>query len=193
VIGRAWFRADGKLDASYQHGRLQFTPAGLASMGGWKSVSYSYLSSLPSSTKKLEAVILADNNPKMPWYVGSKNRAIFAAIANLLLGEDNGVLIPPKLQAELYRLLSRLPGAHFDLTTDLAGRHGMGFFMRFGWYKQEIVINPATYAYMGDEFVAIKAHTSVALDGTWHIKKGHVLGWGAVIRIAVVQRAGQLP
>jgi hypothetical protein len=193
VFGREWFRADGKLDATYVHGHLRFSRAGLATMGGWKSVSYSYLNSLPSSPKQLEAVILADNNPRMPWYVHAKDRAIFAAVANLFLGEQDGVVIPPKLKADLYRLLSVLPGVHFDRTTDLAGRHGMGFFMKFGWYKQEVVINPKTYAYMGDEYLAIKAHTSVALDGTWHIKKDQVLGWGALLRIAVVQRAGQLP
>jgi hypothetical protein len=193
VVGREWFRADGKLDAVYLHGRLRFGRADLGSMGGWKSVSYAYLNSLPSSPRQLEGVILADNIPRMPWYDSSKNHAIFAAIANLFLGEQEGVLIPPKLNADLYRLLSGLPGVHFDRTTDLAGRHGMGFFMKFGWYKQEVVINPATYVYMGDEFVAVRAHASVALDGTRQIKKGQVLGWGALLRIAVVQRAGQLP
>jgi hypothetical protein len=55
------------------------------------------------------------------------------------------------------------------------------------------VIDPVTYAYMGDEWVAIKAHTSVATDGTRYIKKGQVLGWEALLKIAVVQKAGQLP
>jgi hypothetical protein len=193
VFGREWFRADGKLDAADVHGHLRFGRAGLGTMGGWKSVSYAYLNSLPASPKQLEAVILAENIPRMPWYDAARNHAIFAAIANLFLGEQDGVLIPPKLKADLYRLLSVLPGVRFDRTTDLAGRRGIGFFMKFGWYKQEVVINPKTYAYMGDEFVAIRAHASVALDGTWHIKKGQVLGWGALLRIAVVQRAGQLP
>ena len=41
-------------------------------------------------------------------------------------------------------------------------------------------------------WVAVKAHTSVATDGTRYIKKGQVLGWEALLDIAVVRHAGQI-
>jgi hypothetical protein len=198
VIGQEWARVDQRLYASYVHGHLRFGRGGGpgSTLGGWKSIRPSYLNSLPTRPAQLEAVILANNsNPHMPWYVGpDKNYTIFNGIFTLMSdGESEGTWIPPKLLAAMYRILASLPGVHFDLTTDLAGRSGMGFYMLTGgWEKQEIVIDPATYAYMGDEWVAVKAHTSVATDGTRYIKKGQVLGWEALLHIAVVRHAGQI-
>ena len=198
VIGQEWTRVDQLMFASYLHGHLQFSPGGPgATLGGWKSISPSYLNSLPTNEAQLKAIILANNSdPHMPWYVGTdKNYTIFNGIFTLMAdGQSEGTWIPPKLQAAMYRILASLPGVRFDATTDLAGRHGVGFYMLpGGWAKQEIVIDPVTYAYMGDEWVAIKPHTSVATDGTRYIKKGQVLGWEALLKIAVVQKAGQLP
>ncbi|MGO8956003.1 MAG: CU044_5270 family protein [Streptosporangiaceae bacterium] len=198
VIGQEWTRVDQRMFAGYVHGHLQFSPGGPGTtLGGWKSISPSYMNSLPTDPARLEAIILASNrNPKMPWYVGrNKAYTIFNGIFILISdGQSQGTWIPPKLEAAMYRILASLPGVHFDRTTDLAGRHGMGFYMLpGGWEKQELVINPVTYAYMGFEWVALKAHTDVGTDGTRHIKKGQVLGWGALLKVAVVQKAGQLP
>jgi hypothetical protein len=196
VVRQGWIRVDWREYAGFVHGRLMISPGNGATLGGWKSVSPAYLNSLPSGPAKLEAIMVASNsNPRMPWYVGrSRADAIFTAIYTLMSDQSDGVWIPPKLDAAMYRILASLPGVHFDPATDLAGRPGMGFYKAFdGWYKQELVIDPATYACMGDETVAIKAHTAVATDGTRYIKKGQVLGWEALLRIAVVRRAGQIP
>jgi hypothetical protein len=198
LIGRAWTRVDQLRFASYLHGKLRFSPGGPgATLAGWKSIGPAYLDSLPTSPARLEAVILANNSdPHMPRYAGpDKDYTIFNAIFALMSdGQTEGTWIPPKLEAAMYRVLARLPGVHFDATTDLAGRPGMGFYMLpGGWEKQELVINPVTYAYMGDEWVAVKAHTAVGADGTRYIRRGQVLGWSALLKTAVVQHAGQLP
>ncbi len=204
VTGVGWIRVDhleyagvyagGRIASDViRHGRLYFTPGGPGfDLGGWKSVSYRYLSSLPTDPAKLAAVIAAGNRP---WGPDGRSAAIFGAITTLLYGQGSeGVLVPPALSANLYRVLSELPGVRFDPTTDLAGRPGIGFSMvTDGWEKQEIVINPSTYAYMGDLFVAVSAHTDVGSDGTRFIKKGQVLGWTAALKYGVVQRAGQVP
>jgi hypothetical protein len=206
LICLQWVRADGLQDASgtcvraslpasaQVHIKLTISPDGGGTIGGWKSVSYSYLNSLPTVPGQLEQVILADNIPGMPWYTTPDNVAIFNAIGNLLQAQTEGVWIPPKLAAALYQVLQRLPGVVFDSGTDLAGRTGIGLYMVIdGWYKQEFVINPLTYAYMGNETVATQAHTDVATDGTRYIKQGQVLGWQALLDSVVVQRPGQLP
>ncbi|HEY6788150.1 MAG TPA: hypothetical protein VI365_12645, partial [Trebonia sp.] len=59
--------------------------------------------------------------------------------------------------------------------------------------KQELVIDPVTYTFMGFEDVAVADHAMVGTDGTRYVKKGHVMGWGAVLGIAIVQKPGQLP
>lgn len=198
LIGQEWTRVDQRMFAGYVHHHLQFSPgAPGTTLGGWKSISPSYLNSLPTDPARLKVIILASNrNPKMPWYVGrNKAYTIFNGIFTLISdGQSEGTWIPPKLEAAMYRILASLPGVHFDRATDLAGRHGMGFYMLpGGWEKQELVINPVTYAYMGFEWVALKAHTDVGTDGTRHIQKGQVLGWGALLKVAVVPKAGQLP
>jgi hypothetical protein len=176
-------------------GRLTISPkmCDQGDLAGWKSISYQYLNSLPTDPAALESVILANNPPG--GYLPTRTAAIFDAIDHLLAdGEIWGAVIPPKLSAALYRILRELPGVRFESDTDLAGRKGLGFYVvTEGYVKQELVIDPLTYTYMGFEDVAIKDHWSTATDGTRYIKKGQVLGWEALLGSAVVQRPGQLP
>ncbi len=207
IIGLHWIRVDWRAYASLDlnvrsslpaskvvHGQIRISPGAGGTLGGWKSIRYSYLNSLPADPAGLESVILADNKPRMPWYARPRNVAIFDAISTLLQGQSEGVLIPPKLAASMYRVLQQLPGVHFDSGTDIAGRTGIGLYMVIdGWYKQELVINPGTYTFMGAKTVAIKAHKSVATDGTRYIKKGQVLGWQALLESGIVHHPGQIP
>lgn len=207
LIGLGWTRVDrleyaagGDYPASLPpsqvvHGKLQIVPDGGGCMSGWKSCDYSYLNSLPTDPARLESVILAENaspsaSPAMP-----DNVTVFNAIYLLLFGQTEGMVwIPPKLAATMYQLLLRLPGVHFEAGTDLAGRSGIGIYMVLeGWYKQELVINPVTYMYMGDKAVAVQAHVFSGTDGVRHVEKGHVLGWQALLEEAIVQRPGQFP
>jgi hypothetical protein len=162
-------------------------------LAGWKSVTYSYLDSLPTDPAALEGVILKNNPPG--GFIPTREAAIFDAIHVLLAdGGPAGVVVPRKLEAAFYQILQRLPGVHFESDTDLAGRNGLGFWMVVeGYLKEEIVIDPLTYQYMGFKDVAIKDHTDTGLDGIRHIEKGHVLGWEALLGSAIVQRPGQLP
>jgi hypothetical protein len=162
-------------------------------LAGWKSVSYSYLSSLPTDPAALESVMLAANPPG--GLIPTREDAIFDAVDSLLTaGESQGIVVPPKLQAALYRVLQQLPGVHFEAAADLAGRTGLGFWMvREGYLKQEVVIDPVTYAVMGNKDVAIKDHAMAGTDGTRYVKKGHVMGWAALLGSAIVARPGQLP
>jgi hypothetical protein len=176
-------------------GRLTINPkmCDQGDLAGWKSISYQYLNSLPTDPAALESVILASNPPG--GYLPTRTAAIFDAIDHLLAdGELWGAVIPQKLSAALYRILGELPGVRFESDTDLAGRKGLGFYVvTEGYIKQELVIDPLTYTYMGFKDVAIKDHWSTGTDGTRYVKKGQVLGWEALLGSAVVQRPGQLP
>jgi hypothetical protein len=208
MISVGWVRADWQEYAGIPsfpastppqtlvHTTLTFSgsPGGVFDLGAWKSVSYRYLDSLPTDPAALRAVILRQNQPNLPWYQPDSNVAVFSSIATLLTGQTEGVWIPPRLAAAMYRLLQQTPGVHFDTAADLAGRTGLGFYMVLdGWQKHELVINPTTYSYMGEKWIALKAHTSVATDGTRYIKKNQVLGWDALLASAIVRHAGQLP
>ena len=161
-------------------------------LGGWKSVTYDYLNSLPTDPAALEQ-ILADSAG--PVTASTKDQAIFQAIATLLdAGEVQGVVVPAKLSATMYRVLQQLPGVTFESATDLAGRQGIGFSMVLeGYLKLELVVDPDTYNYMGYEYVAVKDHAMTGTDGTRQVAAGHVMGWGALLGSAIVDKPGQLP
>jgi hypothetical protein len=202
-----WFRVDGCAQTSpimvspslpptkTVSGTLTLEQASCdqSDQAGWKSYGYQYLNSLPTDPAALESVILANNPPGQ--YLPTRTDRIFSAIYNLLANsEPIGAVIPPKLSAALYQVLRDLPGVHFENDTDLAGRSGLGFYAVLeGYDKEELVIDPVTYAYMGYKDVAIRDHTDTGTDGTWHVEKGHVLGWEALLGSAVVQHPGQLP
>jgi hypothetical protein len=180
----------GKLTIDPNDGTVGCSPG--STLGGWKSVGYSYLSSLPAGPAALEQVLLANDPPNETM---TRDDAIYDAIYTLFsAGPSQGVVIPPKLEAALYRVLQQLPGVHFETAADIAGRTGLGFWrVGDGYLKQELVIDPVTYAFMGYEDVAVTDHVMAGTDGTRYVKKGHVMGWGAVLGITIVQKPGQLP
>ncbi|HEY7143766.1 MAG TPA: CU044_5270 family protein [Streptosporangiaceae bacterium] len=202
AVRQNWVRVDGRQQASFQHGKLVYSGllrsgAGRALPGGWPNVSYPYLDSLPSSPVKLKAVIEAGLKAQN-YVVGSGNTGVFNAIQALM----ENVVLPIKLRASLYNVLSRDPAVHFDRrVSDFAGQAGVAFYTRQdGYLKVEIVINPRTYAYMGDREVAYRAHDLPAAvsngvpSGPYtHIKKGQVTGETAVLSSGIVAHAGQLP
>lgn len=211
IVGLTWYRAGGcemafvpGIAASLPPARTVIgkltidpnaSPVGCtpdSTLGGWKSVSYSYLSSLPTDPAALEQVMLANDPPSGTM---TRDDAVYDAIYTLFsAGPSQGVVIPPKLEAALYRVLQQLPDVHFETTADLAGRTGLGFWrVTQGYLKQELVIDPVTYAFMGYEDIAVTDHAMAGTDGTRYAKKGHVMGWGAVLGIAIVQKPGQLP
>lgn len=219
VIGLQWLKVDGSADATGVSApatmpathtisaKLMISPDGMSNgtLCGWWSIKYRYLNSLPTSPQALKQVILSQDKPvtkpsysstpvSNPCYEPNHDIAVFEAIETLFNGETEGALIPPKLAAALYALLHLLPGVHFDVGTDLAGRTGLGFYMVIdGHYKQEIVIDPTTYAFMGEKSVAIEDYTLTGTDGTRYIKTGQVLGWDSLLSLAIVDKPGQLP
>lgn len=182
-VTQTWTLVDGSEQALLQHGRLYLSEL-MGSPEGWKSVSYTYLKTLPPDPARLRAIIAAQAGPT--------DVNIFDAVQALL---ESPVALPPRLNAGLYGVLASLPRVRFEPSvTDLAGRTGVGLaIVEEGYIRQIIIINPASYAFMGEKAVAISAHVLVALDGTLHVKKGQVLGWWALQRSGIVRHAGQLP
>ncbi len=199
-----WTRVDYQEYAYLKNGKLVIAASNLprsAKTGqasapttfGWPLVSYGYLNSLPTSPARLMAVI-RDNLRRETNPIGAEgtgNVGVFNAVQALM----QNVVLPPRLLAALYGVLARDPGVHFERSvTDLAGRTGVGFStVQEGYLKEQIVINPKTYAYMGYVDVAIRAHSSTGLDGTTHFRKGQILGWAALLSSGIVQHPGQLP
>jgi hypothetical protein len=151
-------------------------------LAGWPGCInnvYRYLAKLPADPTALRHIILANNH--------SDPAAAFRAIMGVL--EDYP--LPARFQAELYAVLTGLPGVRFDRSaTDFAGRHGIGLYMiQTHFWKMEIIINPRTYTYMGLLVIAVKTHTEYGR----HVRKGQIRAWNAILGSAIVKKAGQLP
>jgi hypothetical protein len=162
---------------------------------------YSYLLSLPTTPAALRAVIVHNlrSLPRRgalrtgPFAIGTGNYGVWAAIEATL----DTTILPPKLLAAVYGILATDPVVHFDKSvTDNAGQTGVGFYSIKGAWKSEIMINPSTYAYMGDESVALASQTWHVRMGkqtvTRTIKKGQG-GWTDLVASGIVQHPGQKP
>ena len=195
----------GMITASPGNAKLSYTRAGGSSAGlvGWPgnwTTMYPYLAHLPASIPALRAIILNNvkhDHPKNLPSAASEGLTVgaFHTIGALL----NAFAVPLRLQAELYGVLVSLPGVGFDRSVrDGAGRVGVGLYVvRDGWDKQEIIVNPKTYAFMGSVGIAVRNYTERCSGMCWpkviHYRKGEVIGWGARLAQGIVQQAGQLP
>lgn len=195
AVSQSWTRVDGREVAFLQNGKLVISPGG-GEPGGWPNVSYPYLDSLPSSPAKLKAVIEAGLKAQN-YVVGSGNIGVFNAIQALI----ENVVLPVKLRAGLYGVLARDPAVHFDpRVADFAGQTGVAFYTyQEGYLKVEIVINPRTYAYLGEKDVAYRARSLPAVvnngvpSGPYiHVKQGQITGEDAVLASGIVRHAGQV-
>ncbi|HEX3925889.1 MAG TPA: CU044_5270 family protein [Streptosporangiaceae bacterium] len=165
--------------------------------GGWPNTSYPYLDSLPSNPAKLTAIIEAGLKAQN-YVIGSGNIGVFNAIEALM----ENMVLSPKLLAALYGVLANDPAVHFDpRVTDFAGQTGVAFYTyQEGYLKEEIVVNPKTYAYMGDRYVTYRAHDLPAAvnngipSGPYtHFKKGQITGEAAVLDYGIVAHRGEVP
>ncbi len=181
-----WFEVDFHHVFVLDHGKLSSgggsTGGCAGQLEGWPGCSnnlYRYLATLPADPAALRHIVLANNH--------SRPAAAFRAIMYLM--ED--FPLPARFQAELYAVLTGLPGVRFDRSaTDFAGRPGIGLYMiQTHFWKMEIIINPRTYTYMGSLVVAVKTHTEYGR----HVHKGQIQGWNAILGSGIVKKAGQLP
>ncbi|MFG2003943.1 CU044_5270 family protein [Spirillospora sp. NPDC048911] len=169
---RTWWRADGRQIArTFGNGtRPQIENGG----GGWKH-HYPTLASLPADPARLADAIVAKG------LVHGLAEAKGEERAATLYGEYTAILrngvAPPKLEAAIFRAISALPGVTLDRrSVDLIGRPAItvGRIVE-GYLRTEVMIDPNTYAYLGERIVVIKDHASSGTDGTWSTKTGAVL------------------
>jgi hypothetical protein len=180
-----WLEVGVDRAAVLDHGKLSYGggPGGPDSyLEGWPgtwSNLYRYLAALPARPAALRRIVLANNH--------ASPAAAFRAILNLM----GDFPLPARFQAELYAVLTGLPGVHFDRSaTDAASRRGVGLYIiQDGYLKIEIIVNPRAYTYMGTLGIVVKAHTRYGK----HLRKGSIQAWNATLSSAIVKHAGQRP
>ena len=165
-VGPQWIRADWRSTrATCRPPRLQSRWTG-GTLGGWKSISPSYLNSLPTVPAKLEAIILAEQQPadalvRARMNVGDIQRHLDAADRT---AEGSGCR--RSWRQPCTGSLPAFPGCISIAPPTWQAEPALASTWCRRLVKQELVINPVSYTYMGRPDVAIRAHESVATDGT---------------------------
>jgi hypothetical protein len=149
--------------------------------------SYKALRALPTDPDSLLA--WAYRQAKNVTGAGLTEDGDVYAIFRGILGKS---VLPPKLEAGIFRALERVPGVSVD-TVDVLGQRVLSLALTEDWLRQELLLDPRTYAYRGERSTVV--HDAVispekAGNATGEIKKGHTV---ISIRVAtaVVDQPGE--
>jgi hypothetical protein len=179
TVDRTWIRADGKRMAMFDHGRLVTSATG----GGMPPIDYATVAKLPTDPNGMLAWAREQKSP------GEPNGGTFRLLESLLL--NNGAL-PPAQTAAAYRAVAKIPGVTVDRTAkDAAGHKAVSVsYLIEGWAKEEILLDPSTYAYQGHRTTIAQDH---AMPDGGRFLKGAVESYSVRLAAGVVDRPGQRP
>jgi hypothetical protein len=133
----------------------------------------------------------------------SEHHRAFTNLAELLWRNHS-----PAVQAAAFRAAAQIPGVELrQAATDAAGRAGVAVTRTETGVREELVFDPRTYAFLGHNSIVAEfrvtgpVHTGqppegvdsirVEARGAW--KPGDVVQKWAILRTAIVDRAGQRP
>jgi len=93
--------------------------------------------------------------------------------------------VPPRSLAALFEAAATIPGTTLKKRADLSGRSGIAVCRTDQGTSYELIFDPATYQFLGEREVVAGDRPGFPKDA--------VTGWTAQLRMAIVDRAGQLP
>ncbi len=181
----SWHSVDGTRAGLYREtGRGQWAGEPDAQPGepGYEvSANYKHLSTLPTDPDEMYDWL----RRTAPKYSGQEtHQAMFVLVADL----TRDAIVPPEQSAALYRAVARIPGVTVvENAVDAAGRKGVAITRDDpdNPSRDEWIFDPETHELLGERRVATEDHSDV--------KKGTVTSNTAVLRRAVVDKAGQRP
>lgn len=117
-------------------------------IGSWQDPTPAFLAALPRDSSALLARLRADAPDN-----GRGDMELMVYAADLL----RTGLVPADLRAALYRALATLPDIDMvDRAATLDGQVGVALGMQDGQFRQDIIIDPATGAFIGEREVALE-------------------------------------
>ncbi|MEU4223543.1 CU044_5270 family protein [Nonomuraea sp. NPDC026600] len=181
-VDRSWTRADGKVVATFEGGKLVRSPTG----GGMPPTSFAKVAALPTDPDALLAWLYG--------YLGDRQgRDVIAyKLLGSLLGNN---LVPPAQEAAVYQAMAKIPGVTVNPdAVDVAGRPALAVgCVEDGWVSQEILLDRTTYTYLGERGVAIADYTSPEPDTFFAIKKGTIMSRSVRLAIGITDKPGVRP
>jgi hypothetical protein len=159
-------------------------------LGGFPTVPYSQLGTLPASPVALDAYLAHQQYPGPNATTANKATSEFSGIEGLLIA----YVLPPKLTAEVYHALADIPTVYAQSNVkDVAGQVGVAFILPQNGQSvnQEIILSPTTYH--------VIANADWETGGQW--VKNKTGGWSgpvpfreqAFLAEAFVSGRGKLP
>ncbi len=137
-----------------------------------------YMRDLPTDAKGMRAWLYngADDGKDR-----SKDTVAFTKVGDTLREQ----YVPPAAVAALYEAAATIPGNTVTKQVDLAGRHGIAVSRTDHGVRFDLIFDASTYKFLGER--------ELVVGDSPPFPKGAVIGWTAQLRIAIVDRAGQLP
>ncbi len=103
-------------------------------------------------------------------------------------------LAAPAVQAAVFRAVAQMPGVTVTPgAVDAAGRHGIAVTRNEGEFRFGLIFDPKTYRYLGSNAGLVNLTTGIAGVTVSGVKSGDPTTETAILRVAIVDRAGQLP
>ena len=192
TTNRTWRRADGQGWASFdENGKLHVEISELPKirrrgplMGGYKE-----LAALPTDPHAL--LRWAYDVAKNVTGAGVTEHGDVYAIFNGIL---RGNVLPPDLEAAIFRALKQVPGVELS-TVDVLGRPAYSLGQTEDWLHEELLIDPESYTYLGERSTITK-NTRIdplkAGNETGEIRKGDKVA-SKRIETAIVDEPGERP
>ncbi|MFD0903148.1 CU044_5270 family protein, partial [Actinomadura sediminis] len=184
---RSWTRADGKVIALMENGRLEQVPLAAGTM---PPSDYASLAKLPTDPDALLKWVYAGMGGLGETSEGRYSTA-YGTLSAIL--RDN--VLPPRLEAAVFRAIKKIPDVTLvEGRVDMAGRQAIALGrITEGYIHEEILFDPKTYRYLGERAVAIKDHSTRGEDGTLSFRKGDLMRLTVQVKTGIVDEAGQRP
>ncbi|MBL7253788.1 CU044_5270 family protein [Paractinoplanes lichenicola] len=138
-----------------------------------------YRDKLPTDAKAMRAFLYQDAKPNPKGI--PVDQIAFTKVSETLREQ----YLPPAALAALFEAAATIPGTKTVPRTDFAGRRGVAVSRADAFFRQDLIFDEKTYKFLGER--------SVVVGELPDVKKGAVINFTAQLRIAIVDRAGQLP
>jgi hypothetical protein len=171
-----WLSVDGRRDGAF-HATTEGNAGSLPVSGQVLHGAPAYRRDLPTDVAAMRRYLYAFDGR-----TGSADGNAWAGVFNLLHDQ----YLPPDTAAALFEAAATIPGSTvLRNQTDLAGRPGLAVSRVNGEFRQDLIFDLPTHRYLGERDTELR-DTSIYAKGT-------VVGASALLRVAIVDRAGQLP
>jgi hypothetical protein len=102
-------------------------------------------------------------------------------------------ILPPDVEAAIFRALKQLPGVTLKDTVDVSGRPAFALGQTEDWLHEELLLDKQTYAYRGERSTVVKDAVIDPLkagNSTGEVEKGSRVVFARLVT-AIVDEPGQ--